>query len=95
MKKRLKKVLCEFVAAVFLGAGALLLIATYLPIINPNLFRWATDEQGRTQHYSSAAWGEPAQPLAYYFIGTPLSVGLLSAAWYFNLKALKVRDDVA
>ena len=93
MRKPLKIFLCEVVAATLLAGGAFLLVAVYLPFINPSLFGWATDEHGRTRHASLAELGEPSQPLSYYVIGTPLSLGLLAAAWHFNLKALRSRGE--
>jgi hypothetical protein len=92
MKKRLKRWLCEIVAAALLCTGACLLVAVYLPFINPALFGWSTDERGRTRHASPIELDEPAQSLSYYIIGTPLSLGLLAAAWWLNVKTLRSRD---
>ena len=93
MRKPLKIFLCEVVAATLLAAGAFLLVAVYLPFVNPSLFGWVTDEHGRTRHASPAELGEPSQPLSYYVLGTPLSLGFLAAAWHFNLKALRSRGE--
>lgn len=84
----------EAIAAAFLGAGAFLLVAVYLPVINPRLYDCATDERGFTRHVSLHESGERAQPLSYYYIGTPLSLLLLAAAWHFNLKALRSRGEI-
>ena len=94
MKRSPKAFVCEITAAVFLAAGAFLLVATFLPIINPKLYDYVTDERGRTRHVALKNLGERAQPLCYYFIGTPVSLALLAAAWHFNLKALRLRGKI-
>lgn len=94
MKTSLKACLCRKIAAAFLGAGAFLLVATYLPVINPKLYDYAVDERGCTRYVALSDVGERAQPLSYYVIGTPLSLLLLSAAWHFNLKALRSRGEM-
>jgi hypothetical protein len=94
MKRSHKACLFEAAAAAFLSAGAILLIATFLPIINPELFNFATDEHGRTRHVAPGNLGKRAQPLSYYFIGTPLSLLLLAGAWRFNMKALRLKGEI-
>jgi hypothetical protein len=36
---------------------------------------------------------EPA-PVLYYLVVTPLSLLLLGSAWYFNLRALRLRGEI-
>jgi len=81
-------------AAALLGAGTLLLVLVYLPVINPDLFQFATDEFGRTVRVSLRTLGESAQPLSYYVIGTPLALLLLLAAWWLNIKAFRARGEI-
>ena len=88
MAPALKACASRMLAASLLAAGAFTLVATFLPIINPRLFEYVTDDRGRTRHVTPAERGEPAQPLTYYLVGTPLALGLLGAAWYFNVRAL-------
>jgi|ERR1035437_10287239 hypothetical protein len=88
MKPALKTCALRAFAAALLAAGAFLLVATFLPLINPRLFEYATDERGRTIHVTPAERGAPAQPLVYYLVGAPVALGLLAAAWYLNMKAV-------
>ena len=83
----------RILAAALLAAGAFTLCATFLPFINPRLFEYVTDERGRTRHVTPAERGEPAQPLAYYFVGAPLALCLLGAAWYFNVRAIRSEPE--
>ena len=95
MAASLKICASRILAACLLGAGAFALVVTFLPIINPRLFEYVTDERGRTRHVTPAERGEPAQPLAYYLVGTPLALCLLGAAWYFNVKALREEHPIS
>jgi len=90
MKQSLKAPFCRIIAAVFLGAGAFLLVAVYLPVINPGVCPSVMDEQGRMVHVGLTVLGENAQPCEYYLLGTPLSLLLLAAAWYFNIKGTRL-----
>ena len=94
MKTILKAYLCEIVAAGLLAGGAFLLVATYLPVINPDLFRYATDEFARVVRIDPSEMGERVQSLGRYLIGTVSSVLLLALAWHFNLKAFRSRGQI-
>src|SRR6266852_9870150 len=74
-----KSVPFEIVGAVSAMLGAVLLVFTYYPVINP--IRYRIDN-----HH------EPA-PVSRYILGTPVSLLILSGAWYFNRKAQKLKRD--
>jgi len=59
--------------------GALLLVWVYFPIINP--IQYSLDS-----HQETAS-------LSRYILGTPISVLILSVAWYFNREALKLKQE--
>jgi hypothetical protein len=94
LKTTAKLLFYRIIAAAFLGAGAFLLVVTYLPVLNPKLFEYATDERGRIIHIMLSQIGEHAQPLSYYLIGTPLSLLLLWAACHFNIKAMELGGEL-
>jgi len=91
MKRRAKALVLEMIAASFLGGGALLLVVTYASWINPRAFppddsgvlvRWhLRDKVPRTVE----PW------FTHYLVGTPTSLFLLGAAWYFNVRGCELR----
>jgi hypothetical protein len=74
-----KSTLFEVLAATSAMVGALLLIYTYYPVINP--FQYRIDN-----HRDTA-------PISRFLIGTPVSILLLSGAWSFNRKTQKLKKD--
>ncbi len=74
-----KSIPYEIVAAVSGMLGAVLLVFTYYPVINPIQYRF-------DNHH------EPA-PVSRYILGTPFSLLILSGAWYFSRKAQKLKRD--
>jgi hypothetical protein len=93
MKRSFRAFIFEIAAAALLGAGALLLVLVYLPLINPGLFEFVPDESGHIHRVSLRELGERVRPLSYYLIGTPLALLLLAAAWWFNIKAFRARGE--
>lgn len=69
----------ETVAAISAMLGAILLVFTYYPVINPIQYRLDNDK-------------ESASPSRYIF-GTPASILILSGSWFFNLKARRLKRD--
>jgi hypothetical protein len=59
--------------------GAILLVFTYYPNINPIQYRI-------DNHRETA-------PISRYILGTPASLLILSGAWYFNRKTQKLKRD--
>jgi glycerol uptake facilitator-like aquaporin len=74
-----KSIPYEIVAAVSAMLGAVLLVFVYYPVINP--IRYRIDS-----HHETA-------PLSRYILGTPVSLLILSGAWYFNRKAQRRKRD--
>ena len=74
-----KSIPYEIVAAVSAMLGAVLLVFTYYPVINPIQYRF-------DNHHELAA-------VSRYILGTPFSLLILSGAWYFNRKAQGLKRD--
>ena len=74
-----KSVPYEILAAVTAMAGVVLLVFTYYPIINP--IQYGIDNQRETA------------PATRFILGTPVSLLILSGAWYFNRKTQKLKRD--
>ncbi|HEY5044164.1 MAG TPA: hypothetical protein VIK53_19510 [Verrucomicrobiae bacterium] len=74
-----KAILYEIIAAVLMTLGAVVLVCVYWTILDPILYR-LDSHQWRT-------------PVSRYVIGTPISLLILSASWYFNRKAQKLKRD--
>jgi len=69
----------ESIAAVLALVGAVALVAVYYPILNPVQF--------------SMDSGRDSVPLSRYILGTPGSIFMLAAAWYFNRKAMRLKRE--
>jgi hypothetical protein len=69
----------EIVAAIMMMFGAVLLVAVYFPVINPEQYRLES-------HQETAS-------LSRYIVGTPISFLILGGAWYFNRKARRLKRD--
>jgi hypothetical protein len=69
----------EILAMTAAMIGAVLLVFTYYPIINPT--QYGLDNNRETA------------PLGRYLFGTPVSLLILSGAWYFNRKTRKLKRD--
>jgi hypothetical protein len=93
MNKRPKALLCEVAAALLLGAGALLFVATYLPVINPLVF--PPDDSSLMMRWELRHGESPMTDpwLTHYLVGTPVSLLLLATAWYFNVKGIRLRGE--
>jgi hypothetical protein len=74
-----KSLSCEILAAVTAMVGVVLLVFTYYPIINPIQYRI-------DNHRETA-------PVSRFILGTPVSLLMLSGAWYFNRKTQKLKRD--
>jgi predicted Co/Zn/Cd cation transporter (cation efflux family) len=74
-----KTMLFKILAVLLAMSGAILLVFTYYPIINPIQYR--IDSHGETVQ---------ARRL---LVGTPVSLMILSGAWYFNRKTRKLKSD--
>lgn len=59
--------------------GALLLVVAFFPILNPGRHRLETGHSG--------------EPLGYYLITVAIATLVLSAAWYFNRKAQRLKRE--
>lgn len=94
MKRGFNGLLCEIATALFLGTGAVVLVATDLPIINPRLYEYVADEQGRIHHVTIREQGENPRSLGGYLVGTCVGLAALAAAWRFNLKALRFKGEI-
>lgn len=73
-----KSIPYEILTALTGVAGAILLVFTYYPIINPMQYRIDNDRE--------------TAPVSRFIIGTPVSLLILSAAWYFNRMTQKLRQ---
>jgi hypothetical protein len=69
----------EILAAVLAMFGAVLLVFTYYPFINP--IQYGLDN------------GNESAPLSRYILGTPVSFLMLSGGWLCNRKARKMKGD--
>lgn len=69
----------EILATVSAMVGAVLLVFTYYPIINPTQYRI-------DNHRETA-------PESRYVLGTPVAFLILSGAWYLNRKTQKLKRD--
>ena len=69
----------ESIAAVLALVGAVALVAVYYPILNPVQFSMDT--------------GRDSVPLSRYILGTPASLFILTAAWHFNRKAMRLKRE--
>ena len=69
----------EVLATVSAMIGAVLLVFTYYPIINPIQYRI-------DNHRETA-------PMIRFLLGTPISLLILSVTWYFNRKAQTLKRD--
>jgi len=69
----------EIVAVVLALLGAFLLVAVYYPVINPGQFKLDSHQEDA--------------PLSRYILGTPISLLILSASWYFNRKAQRLKRE--
>jgi len=76
-----KTMLFEILAVVLAMTGAILLVLTYYPIINPIQYR--IDSHGETVQATRL------------LVGTAISLMILSGAWYFNRKTRKLKSDFA
>jgi predicted Co/Zn/Cd cation transporter (cation efflux family) len=74
-----KSIPYELVAATLMMVGAVLLVFVFYPYINP--------VQYRIDNHRETA------PMSRYIFGTPVSVLILRAAWYFNRKARRLKRD--
>ena len=69
----------EIVAAVSAIVGAFLLVGLYMPIINPVQTRIETHQE--------------SPPVSFYILFTPIPLLILSASWYCNRKAQRLKRD--
>jgi hypothetical protein len=69
----------EILAAVTAMVGAVFLVFTYYPIINP--IQYGIDNHRETV------------PVSRFILGTPVSLLIMSGAWYFNRRAQKLKRD--
>ena len=76
-----KTMLYEIFAVVLAMTGAILLVFTYYPIINPIQYR--IDSHGETVQATRL------------LVGTAISLMILSGNWYFNRKTRKLKSDFA
>jgi hypothetical protein len=74
-----KSIPFEILAMTSAMVGAVLLVFTYYPIINP--IQYSIDNHRETA------------PMSRYIRGTPVSFLILSGAWYFNRKTQKLKRD--
>lgn len=74
----MKKSLPYELAAVFFGLlGAVLLVAVYLPIINPPIYQSWT--------------GVAQEPVSFYVTWTPVPLAVIAISWFFNRKARSLK----
>jgi hypothetical protein len=73
-----KSIPYEILTALTGMAGAILLVFTYYPIINPMQYRIDNDRE--------------TAPVSRFIIGTPVSLLILSGAWYFNRKTQNLKQ---
>ena len=59
--------------------GAFILVAAYIPILNPGMFKVET--------------GRVGEPLGYYLVVTPFPVVILVASWLLNRKAQGIKHQ--
>jgi hypothetical protein len=69
----------EIIAAVSAIFGAFLLVGIYMPLINPVQTKIETHQESPS--------------VSYYIILTPIPLAVLSASWYFNRKAQRLKRD--
>jgi lysylphosphatidylglycerol synthetase-like protein (DUF2156 family) len=69
----------ESIAASLAVVGAIALVTVYYPILNPVQF--------------SLDFGQDNASLSRYFIGTPVSLLILTIAWHFNSNARKLKKE--
>ena len=69
----------QLITAISVTLGAILLVYTYFPVLNP--WQFQIDNPGNTGFTGRLA------------IGTPISLFVLLCAWRFNLKARKFKGD--
>jgi hypothetical protein len=74
-----KSIRYEILAATAAMIGVVLFVFTYYPIINPIQYGLDNDRE--------------SAPLGRYLLGTPISILILSGAWYFNRKTQKLKRD--
>jgi hypothetical protein len=74
-----KSISYEIVAAVSAMLGAVLLVFTYYPVINP--IQYEIDS-----HRETAPWSR-------YILGTPVSILILLGTWHCNRKAQQLKRD--
>ncbi|HWY74569.1 MAG TPA: hypothetical protein VN281_03075 [Verrucomicrobiae bacterium] len=74
-----KSLLYEILAAVTAMVGVVLLVFTDYPIINPIQY-------GIDNHRETA-------PVSRFILGIPVSLVILSVAWYFNRRAQKLKRN--
>jgi hypothetical protein len=74
-----KSIPYEILAMTSAMVGAVLLVFTYYPVINPIQYRI-------DNHRETA-------PVSRYILGTPVSLLILSGAWYLNRKTQKLKRD--
>ncbi|HZR21693.1 MAG TPA: hypothetical protein VFE51_30705 [Verrucomicrobiae bacterium] len=71
----------EIAAAVLALVGAFILVAAYIPLLNPGMFKVET--------------GRVGEPLGYYLVVTPFPVVILVASWLLNRKAQRIKHQEA
>ena len=69
----------EILATISAIVGAFLLIGLYMPLINPGLTKVETHRE--------------LPSVGYYILLTPIPLAVLSASWYFNRKAQRLKRD--
>ena len=68
---------CESAAAALALCGAFLLVAVYIPILNPGLLGMPARQ---------------ALPsIGYYIVATPIPLAILVASWFLNQKARAIK----
>ena len=72
-----KSIPYELIAATLMMVGVVLLVFTFYPNINP--IQYQIDNQQETA------------PMSRYIFGTPVSLLILAAAWYFNRAAQRLK----
>jgi hypothetical protein len=69
----------EVIAAILAVVGAIALAGVYYPIINRDQF--------------SMDFERDSMPVSWYILGTPASLCILAAAWRFNCKAERMKQE--
>ena len=72
-----KSIPYELIAATLMMVGVVLLVFTFYPNINPTPSRMANRHE--------------TAPMSRYIFGTPVSLLILAAAWYFNRAAQRLK----